>query len=425
MPPQGVSIFKVKVGDAPERDEERVAAVREAAGRDARLTVDANRAGTTPPRRCAPSSGSSLRHRVRGAARAHDDLEAARFVRDRVDVPVALDETVGELRQALAAARAGAGDIFVVKLMKTGGILNALKINAIAEAAGITVMIGNMGESSLGLSAHFQVGRRPGQRHPRRRRRAWRQAGLARTSAAAWRRSCATGCPSCCPRGAGARHRDRRRRGRGAASRAAVAQDGGRATGTAGRLRARWIPRRCDEAFERGAARRRRSRARPERVMAPILHGDVPTFVEAPAASVAGRARGRRRRRARHPLRRRQAARPRDLRAGRAPRRRPTARSTTAAAPTPGPTPSAATPCSTRCATAAASCPRPTPTSSSSTICAWSTTATSPSCPATSRRRSCGPTRSSPTSSPPAPCRSSWAATTRSPSPCCRCSPAS
>jgi len=35
--------------------------------------------------------------------------------------------------------------------------LNALKINAIAEAAGVGVMIGNMGESSLGLSAHFQV----------------------------------------------------------------------------------------------------------------------------------------------------------------------------------------------------------------------------------------------------------------------------
>jgi muconate cycloisomerase len=41
--------------------------------------------------------------------------------------------------------------------MKTGGILSALKVNAIAEAAGISVMVGNMGESSLGLAAHFHL----------------------------------------------------------------------------------------------------------------------------------------------------------------------------------------------------------------------------------------------------------------------------
>jgi L-alanine-DL-glutamate epimerase-like enolase superfamily enzyme len=61
-------------------------------------------------------------------------------------------------REALAAAKAGACDIFVVKLMKSGGILQALKVNAIAEAAGISVMMGNMGESSLGLAAHFHLG---------------------------------------------------------------------------------------------------------------------------------------------------------------------------------------------------------------------------------------------------------------------------
>jgi L-alanine-DL-glutamate epimerase-like enolase superfamily enzyme len=85
------------------------------------------------------------------------DLEAARFVRGHVDVPVALDESVRGPREALAAVKAGACDIIVVKLMKTGGLLNALKVNAIAEAAGVTVMIGNMGESSVGLAAHFHL----------------------------------------------------------------------------------------------------------------------------------------------------------------------------------------------------------------------------------------------------------------------------
>ena len=86
-----------------------------------------------------------------------DDLEAARRVRERVDAPIALDESVRGPREALAAVKAGACDMFVVKLMKTGGILNALKVNAIAEAAGVTVMMGNMGEGSVGLAAHFHV----------------------------------------------------------------------------------------------------------------------------------------------------------------------------------------------------------------------------------------------------------------------------
>ncbi|HUK77319.1 MAG TPA: agmatinase family protein [Thermoleophilia bacterium] len=45
-------------------------------------------------------------------------------------------------------------------------------------------------------------------------------------------------------------------------------------------------PKKVHEAFERGAAAAAKQGGRPERVMAPILHGDVPTFAEAPAVSV-------------------------------------------------------------------------------------------------------------------------------------------
>jgi L-alanine-DL-glutamate epimerase-like enolase superfamily enzyme len=158
MRAEGVTVFKIKVGDSPERDEQRVAAVREAAGARARVTVDANqgwwdaKTAVRAIKLLEPHDIEFVEQPVR-----MDDLEAARWVRDRVDVPIALDESVRGPREALAAVRAGACDIFVVKLMKTGGILNALKVNAIAEAAGVTIMMGNMGESSLGLAAHFHV----------------------------------------------------------------------------------------------------------------------------------------------------------------------------------------------------------------------------------------------------------------------------
>jgi L-alanine-DL-glutamate epimerase-like enolase superfamily enzyme len=154
-----VTVFKVKVGDLPERDEQRVAAVREAAGPDARITVDANQ-GWWDAKTAVRAIKLLERYGIEFAEQPvrMDDLEAARFVRDHVDVPIALDESVRGPREALACAKAGACDIFVVKLMKTGGILGALKVNAIAEAAGIGVMIGNMGESAIALAAHFHLG---------------------------------------------------------------------------------------------------------------------------------------------------------------------------------------------------------------------------------------------------------------------------
>lgn len=158
MRAEGITIFKIKTGDLPEEDEARVAAVREAAGPGARLTVDANqgwldaKTATRAIKLLEPYDIEFVEQPVR-----MDDLEAARWVRDHVNVPIALDESVRGPREALACVKAGACDIFVVKLMKTGGILNALKVNAIAEAAGLSIMMGNMGESTLGLAAHFHV----------------------------------------------------------------------------------------------------------------------------------------------------------------------------------------------------------------------------------------------------------------------------
>ncbi len=159
MTAEGISTFKIKVGDAPERDEQRVAAVREAAGPHAHITVDANQ-GWWDAKTAVRAIKLLERHRIEFVEQPvrMDDLEAARFVRGRVDVPIALDESVRGPREALACAKAGACDMFVVKLMKTGGILGALRVNAIAEAAGITVMMGNMGESSIALAAHFHLG---------------------------------------------------------------------------------------------------------------------------------------------------------------------------------------------------------------------------------------------------------------------------
>ena len=155
---QGIHIFKIKVGDTPERDEQRVAAVREAAGPDARITVDANQ-GWWDAKTAVRAIKLLERYGIEFVEQPVriDDLGRRAGCAHRVDVTIALDESVRGPREALAAVGAEACDVFVVKLMKTGGILNALKVRRRAAGRRRQVMVGNMGESSSRLSAHFHL----------------------------------------------------------------------------------------------------------------------------------------------------------------------------------------------------------------------------------------------------------------------------
>jgi L-Ala-D/L-Glu epimerase len=73
------------------------------------------------------------------------------------NVPIMADESLFDATDALRLVREEAVDYFNIKLSKSGGIYNALKINAIAEAAGISCMIGCMSESRLAITANAHL----------------------------------------------------------------------------------------------------------------------------------------------------------------------------------------------------------------------------------------------------------------------------
>ena len=52
-----------------------------------------------------------------------------------------------------------AADLVNIKLMKSGGLVNAMRVNALAEAAGIVGQVGTMVESSIASAAglHFAM----------------------------------------------------------------------------------------------------------------------------------------------------------------------------------------------------------------------------------------------------------------------------
>ncbi len=154
----GFRMIKVKVGNDLGEDLARLRAIREGAPQ-AELTVDANQ-GYTPD--------AALEVLGRLAAEgivpalyeqpvAKRDLEGLARVAGATEVPVAADEAVHSREDAIRVASAGAADVINIKLMKCGGMVEAMDIAAVARSAGIGLMIGGMVETRLGMNASFQL----------------------------------------------------------------------------------------------------------------------------------------------------------------------------------------------------------------------------------------------------------------------------
>jgi L-alanine-DL-glutamate epimerase-like enolase superfamily enzyme len=156
----GFHTVKLKVGDARDirGDVRRVAAVREAVGQDVGIKIDVNGGWRT--------AGAAV-GAVRGIA-AYDPeyveqpvdrraLEGMAEVRRLGGVPVMADEAVLDAHDALQAVRLRACDLINIKLMKCGGLLAALALDAVAETAGVGCQIGTMVESSVASAAGLHL----------------------------------------------------------------------------------------------------------------------------------------------------------------------------------------------------------------------------------------------------------------------------
>lgn len=149
----GAGTAKVKVADARvshHDDCARLEAVRDALGPHARIRVDANAAWQREEAvqriRELDAAAGGLEY-VEQPCASVDDLA---WVRKRVNVPIAADESVRRAEDPLAVARAGAADVLVMKVQPLGGISPTLRI---AEKAGLPVVVSSALETSVGLSA--------------------------------------------------------------------------------------------------------------------------------------------------------------------------------------------------------------------------------------------------------------------------------
>lgn len=152
---RGYHILKIKVGKEGIKDIARISAIREAVGKNVKIRVDANQGWSAKE---AIRIISSMEDKgldielCEQPVKAHN-LDGMRAVTNAVYTPILADESVFSPADAVEIIRTRAADLINIKLMKTGGIYNALKICGIAETYGVECMIGCMLESKLAVSA--------------------------------------------------------------------------------------------------------------------------------------------------------------------------------------------------------------------------------------------------------------------------------
>lgn len=157
---KGFRALKVKLGTDPAEDVERVRAIREAAGDEVQMRVDANQGWTVKQAIDALNKIEKFKIQFAEQPVSAEDVKGLREVRRNSPVPIMADESVHSPRDALRLIRAEAVDLINIKLMKCGGILNGRKIAEVAEAADVPCMIGCMSESEIGIAAaaHLAAG---------------------------------------------------------------------------------------------------------------------------------------------------------------------------------------------------------------------------------------------------------------------------
>jgi len=151
---EGFTRLKLKVGTDAATDVARVRAVREAAGPDIGVRLDANQGWSREDAVAVirALAEADLGVEIVEQPVAGDDVEGLAWVRERVDLPIMADETVYGATDLERVIRLEAADAVNVKLAKCGGPLTGLRLLARAREAGLGTMVGSMMESHVGVA---------------------------------------------------------------------------------------------------------------------------------------------------------------------------------------------------------------------------------------------------------------------------------
>ena len=155
----GYDTLKVKIGDNPQKDVERIVAIHAALDDNIKLRLDANQGWT------AQESVELLHALERQEIIAEfieqpvaaDDIEGLTYIKERVQTPLLADESIFSVKDARKLLEMQAIDYVNIKLAKTAGITQALELADLSASFGVKCMIGCMLEGPISVAAGVHV----------------------------------------------------------------------------------------------------------------------------------------------------------------------------------------------------------------------------------------------------------------------------
>jgi L-alanine-DL-glutamate epimerase-like enolase superfamily enzyme len=150
---KGFQIIKIKLGGAKEEDIQRVKSIRGKVGDELAIRIDANQGWT-------PTDALEILKAIAPYNIQHCEEPIPRWqfmelaaLRTQSPIPIMADESCCDQHDAERLIALHACDLINVKLGKSAGIFNALKIMRLAEQAKMNLQIGGFLESRLAFTA--------------------------------------------------------------------------------------------------------------------------------------------------------------------------------------------------------------------------------------------------------------------------------
>ena len=153
---EGIRTIKIKVGVDPRRDIEMVRSVRNAAGAEVELCVDANE-GYKTPGEAILTIREMEKYGLKYAEQPVMGIERMAEVARAIDTPLMADESAWTAHDVLQIIDRRAAEIVSIYTTKPGGLYKAMEVAAVCRAAGIVCNVNGSVETGVGNLANLHL----------------------------------------------------------------------------------------------------------------------------------------------------------------------------------------------------------------------------------------------------------------------------
>jgi o-succinylbenzoate synthase len=155
----GFQTLKLRAGFERATDQlvDRLRALRAAVGPEPRLRIDASGAWDLDTATERIDAVEPFRIEFVEQPLTAWDVAGHAALRERVRVPIALDESIDSEGSARAALAEGAADVIVVKPARVGGLAATTRIVEAARATGVSVVLGTYFETGVGIASALRI----------------------------------------------------------------------------------------------------------------------------------------------------------------------------------------------------------------------------------------------------------------------------